>query len=133
MTACVTRVAQVGLGVALQLLQDAGADLLRVVRLAVDVDRPVRAHVALDRADGAIGVGDGLALGNLADQHLAGLRERDHRGGGAPPSELGITTGSPASSTATTELVVPRSIPTALDMGMAPTGGSARGLYYRRC
>src|SRR6185295_5768553 len=33
------------------------------------------------------------------------------------PSALGITEGSPASSTATTELVVPRSMPTALDMG----------------
>src|SRR5215470_17691767 len=32
------------------------------------------------------------------------------------PSELGATTGSPASRIATTELVVPRSIPTALDM-----------------
>ena len=31
-----------------------------------------------------------------------------------PPSALGITTGSPASMTLTTELVVPRSIPTAL-------------------
>src|SRR5687767_591077 len=30
------------------------------------------------------------------------------------PSELGITTGSPASRTETTELVVPRSMPTAL-------------------
>src|SRR4051795_4236565 len=35
------------------------------------------------------------------------------------PSALGITTGSPASRTATTELVVPRSIPTALGMGIA--------------
>src|SRR5271154_6850569 len=33
-----------------------------------------------------------------------------------PPSALGMTTGSPPSSTATTELVVPRSIPTALAM-----------------
>src|SRR3954462_2986421 len=33
------------------------------------------------------------------------------------PSALGMTEGSPASSTATTELVVPRSMPTALDMG----------------
>src|ERR1700722_6545633 len=32
------------------------------------------------------------------------------------PSALGITTGSPASSTLTTELVVPRSIPTAFAM-----------------
>src|SRR5207249_8799867 len=42
------------------------------------------------------------------------------------PSELGATTGSPASRTATTELVVPRSIPTALDMGSASWGV---GLY----
>src|SRR5215211_5618191 len=33
------------------------------------------------------------------------------------PSALGMTTGSPASRTDTTELVVPRSIPTALAMG----------------
>src|SRR6202022_4262584 len=33
-----------------------------------------------------------------------------------PPSALGMTVGSPASSTLTTELVVPRSIPTALGM-----------------
>src|SRR5260370_39417241 len=45
------------------------------------------------------------------------------------PSELGATTGSPASRTATTELVVPRSIPTALDMGSASCGLGARGLY----
>src|SRR4029450_6043367 len=32
------------------------------------------------------------------------------------PSELGMTTGSPASRKATTEFVVPRSIPTALGM-----------------
>src|SRR5260221_12189193 len=35
------------------------------------------------------------------------------------PSALGMTVGSPASSTLTTELVVPRSIPTALGMGCA--------------
>src|SRR6266550_9373469 len=33
------------------------------------------------------------------------------------PSALGMTVGSPASSTETTELVVPRSMPTALGMG----------------
>src|SRR5438132_2337665 len=36
------------------------------------------------------------------------------------PSALGMTVGSPASSTATTELVVPRSMPTALGMGKPP-------------
>src|SRR5436309_2408410 len=33
------------------------------------------------------------------------------------PSEFGMTTGSPPSSADTTEFVVPRSIPTALDIG----------------
>jgi hypothetical protein len=33
------------------------------------------------------------------------------------PSAFGMTTGSPASRTLTTELVVPRSMPTALGMG----------------
>ena len=40
------------------------------------------------------------------------------------PSELGMTTGSPASRTLTTELVVPRSMPTALGMGDASGTGS---------
>ncbi len=39
-----------------------------------------------------------------------------------PPSAFGITTGSPASNTLTTELVVPRSIPTALAMICCPSG-----------
>ena len=43
-----------------------------------------RAHVALDRADGPVRVGDGLALGHFADEHLAGLGEADHGRRGAP-------------------------------------------------
>ena len=39
------------------------------------------------------------------------------------PSALGMTTGSPASSTLTTELVVPRSIPTALGIAKPPLQG----------
>jgi hypothetical protein len=75
--------AEVGLGVGLQLLQDAGRDLLGGVLLVVDGDGPVGAHVALDRRDGAVDVVDGLALGDLADQHLTGLGERDDRRRGA--------------------------------------------------
>ncbi len=83
-------VAEVGLGVALELLQDAGRDLLRVVGLAVDVDRPVGAHVALHRADRAIRVGDRLALGDLTDEDLAGLGERhDRRASCASPRRWG--------------------------------------------
>ena len=77
-------VAEVALGVALELLEDARRDLLGGVALAVDVvGLPVLAHVALDRAEGAIGVGDRLALGHLADEHLAGLGEGDDGRGGA--------------------------------------------------
>ena len=75
--------AQIALGVALQLLQDHGADLLRGVALAVDGDLVVGAHLTLDRGDGALGVGDGLTLGDLTDHTLAGLGERDHGRGGA--------------------------------------------------
>ena len=74
-------VAEIRLGVPLQLAQDAGRDLLGRVGLAVDVDGPARAHVALHRADGPVGVGDGLALGHLTDEHLAGLGEAHDRRG----------------------------------------------------
>ena len=76
--------AEVGLGVALELLQHARADLLGGVLLAVDVRRgPVGADVALDRTDRPVDVGDRLVLGGLTDQHLAVARERHDRGRGA--------------------------------------------------
>src|SRR3954467_4607165 len=46
------------------------------------------------------------------------------------PSELGMTTGSPASKTETTEFVVPRSIPTALAMGVPPCPGGPGDRYW---
>src|SRR5215467_13310738 len=42
------------------------------------------------------------------------------------PSALGATTASPASRTETTELVVPRSMPTALDMGTCLLDGDPK-------
>ena len=118
--------AEVGLGVALELLQHPRGDLLRGVLLAVDVDRPVGAHVALDRADGPVDVGDGLALGDLADQHLAVLGEGDDGRGG--PRALGVRDdgGLAALQTETTELVVPRSMPTARAMVVVPYCGASR-------
>ncbi len=80
--------AQVGLGVPLQLLQDEGAHLLRVELLAVELDLPVRAHVALHGADGPVHVRDRLALGDLADEHLAVLGEGDD--GRRGPGALGV-------------------------------------------
>src|SRR5438093_10368927 len=47
-----------------------------------------------------------------------------------PPSALGTTVGSPASRTATTELVVPRSMPTALGMGAPPLGTLSDEVNY---
>src|SRR6202020_932012 len=51
-----------------------------------------------------------------------------------PPSALGITVGSPASNTLTTELVVPRSIPTALAISAVPSAcRSSAGSDRRLC
>ena len=77
--------AEVGLGVPLQLLQDEGADLLGGELLAVDRDGPVGPHVALDRADRPVNIGDSLPLRDLADENLGVLGER-HHGRGRPRS-----------------------------------------------
>ena len=81
--------AEVLLGVALELLEDARRDLLRGVLLAVDLLLPVGAHVALDGGDGAVDVGDGLALRGLADEHLAVLGEGHDRRGRAEAFGVG--------------------------------------------
>ena len=83
------RLAEEGLGIPLHLLQDAGGDLLAVVLLAVDLNRPVGAHMALDGSDCAVGVGDRLALGLVADQHFAIFGERHDRGGRALSFSVG--------------------------------------------
>src|SRR3954464_7105219 len=44
-----------------------------------------------------------------------------------PPSAFGMTAGSPASRVETTEFVVPRSMPTALDIGVPLRGVSYDG------
>ena len=82
------RLAEVGLRVALELLQHERADLLGGEGLVVDLDLPVLAHVALDGPDGAVDVGDRLSLGDLADENLAGLGEGDH--GRGRPGALGV-------------------------------------------
>ena len=73
-------VPQEGLRVTLQLVEDLRGDLLGRPALPVDVDRPVLvAHVALDRPDRPVRVGDGLPLGDLTDQDLARLGEGHDR------------------------------------------------------
>ncbi len=67
----VDRLAQVAFSVLLQLLQHHGGDFLGGVVLAVHGELEVGAHLALDGRDGALRVGDGLALGDLANQALA--------------------------------------------------------------
>ncbi len=85
--------AQICLGVALELLQDHRGDLLRGVGLAVDGDLMIGAHLALDGGDGAVGVGDGLTLGDLTDHALAGLGERDDGRRGAVALGVGDNDG----------------------------------------
>ncbi len=104
------RLAQVGLGVGLELLQDHGRDLRRRDDLVAGLDagvtvraggdlvrddllllghlRGLAAHEALDREDGVLGVRHRLALGRCADQALAVLGERDDRRGRA--TALGV-------------------------------------------
>ena len=81
--------AQVSLGIGLHLLQDHCGDLLRGVVLTVDGGLEIGAHVALDGADGAVGIGDGLTLSHLTDHTLAGLGEGHHRGSGAGAFGIG--------------------------------------------
>src|SRR5665811_2621985 len=50
----------------------------------VDLLRPVGSDLALDRADSTLDVGDGLSLGDLADEHLTVLGERDDGRGRTP-------------------------------------------------
>ena len=83
------RFAQIALGVRLQLLQNHGADFLRGVFLAVDVYLVRGAHLTLDGNHGAVGVGDGLTLGDLAHQTLAVLGKSDHGRRGARTLSVG--------------------------------------------
>ena len=69
------------------------------------------AHEAFDGIDGVARVGDGLALGRLADEPLAALGERDDGRRGALALGISKTDGSPPSMTAMQELVVPKSMP----------------------
>ena len=65
--------AEVCLGVGLQLLQDHRGNLLRGVGLVVYVHLVVGAHFTLDGGNGTVGVGDGLTLCDLTHHTLAGL------------------------------------------------------------
>ena len=69
--------AEVALCVCLQLLKDHCGDLLRCVVFIVNSDLVRGTHLTLDRRDGAVGVGDGLALCDLTYHTLAGLCECD--------------------------------------------------------
>ena len=72
-----------------------------------------------------LGVGDGLALGDLPDELLAASVKATIDGVVRAPSALAITSGSPPSITATQELVVPRSIPMTLPIAAGPPPGRA--------
>ena len=83
------RLTEVALGIAADLGQNHGADLLRGQVFAVDVHPVVTAHVALDAGDGAPGICGDLALGRAAHQTFAILREGHNTGGGALAFRVG--------------------------------------------
>ena len=83
------RLTEVALGIAADLGQNHGADLLRGQVFAVDVHPVVRAHVALDAGHGAAGVRGDLALGRAAHKALAVLGKGHHAGGGALAFRVG--------------------------------------------
>ena len=83
------RLAQIGLGIVLHLLEYHGGDLLGGVALSLHRHPVVGAHLALDGADGALRVGDSLALGDFTHQALAAILKGHHRGGGAVPFRVG--------------------------------------------
>jgi len=76
------------------------------------------AHEALHGEDGILRIGDGLALGGLADEALAVLVKATTEGVVRAPSEFSRTTGSPPSMTDMQELVVPKSIPRIFDIAL---------------
>ena len=80
--------AQIGLRVLLELLQDHGGNFLGRVFLAVDVYPIIRTHLPLDGKNGAGSVGHGLPLGRRAYDTLAVFGKGHHRRG--RPSALRI-------------------------------------------
>jgi hypothetical protein len=75
------------------------------------------ADQALHRENGVVRVGDGLALGRLADSRSPSLANATIDGVVRAPSAFSMTFGLPPSITATQLLVVPRSIPITLAIG----------------
>ncbi len=71
--------AQVCFCVYFQFLQNHSGDFLWGVGFVINGDFVIAAHVSLDGNDGAVRVGNSLALCQLADQSFAGLGEAYHR------------------------------------------------------
>ena len=79
-----------------------------------------RAHLTLDGRNRVLGVGDGLALCDLATRRSPVLVKPTTDGVVRAPSAFAMTTGSPPSITATQLLVVPKSIPMILLINKTP-------------
>ena len=77
------RFAQIAFRVGSQFAQDHGADFLGRPAFAVDIHAPVRAHLPLDRRNGALGVHRGLMRRRAAHKPGSVIGEGHHGRGGA--------------------------------------------------
>ena len=84
---------QIAFCIRFQLLQDHSGDLLGAVALAVHGHLIIGAHVALDGADGPVGVGDRLTLCHLPDHPLAVFGEGHNGRSGASAFVVGDNDG----------------------------------------
>ncbi len=106
------------LGAVLERPQDDGRDLLRRVLLVAEGDGHLLAHLPLDRPDGPLRRQDVLVARGLADQQVALRVQADDRRQDRVAVLARRTTGRPSRMTATSLLVVPRSMPMIVSWSM---------------
>lgn len=115
------RFAQMRLSDRFQPAQDDRRDFLRRISGVTHFDPVGAAHLPLDRLDGAFRVQHILVLGRFTDQNRTVIRQPDKGRQNRATGVMSMTVTRPFSTTATSELVVPRSIPMIFQSWVAVT------------